>query len=151
MSVAAPKSAKSPGHYLGLTKNSLTGRTCLLSINADTTPSAFKDGSHSIKAGTESPFGPGNVVFSSTIVGSKIQGPRRGGRGQGMIVKGRTVIVSGAGSGPGPEGPTHLGGSGGIGRRKLIPTRLRSSKDKLTWSRWDIGWLGSATPRKVMD
>jgi hypothetical protein len=61
-----------------------------------------------------------DILFSSTIVGSKIQGPRRGGRAviekadlavsvmqsfqtitsavrQGMIVKGRTVIVSGAG------------------------------------------------------
>ena len=30
-----------------------------------------------------------------------------------------------------------------------IAARLRSTNDKLTWSRWDAGCLGSATARKL--
>lgn len=69
--IVSVETGKMRGKYVSekivkMTRVRTTGRTRLSCTNAGTTPSAFTDGSHSKKAGTGSPFGPGNVTMQKT-------------------------------------------------------------------------------------
>jgi len=113
---------------LAVTKNSLTVGSTLPDLK---TPIWFLTNANT--AG--SPVG--KETANSPVVRSRVQGPAAkhgpGVKGRGGIPTGRSI-----------QKGELMDGLCGTGRIRS-PARLWEDKVKLTWRRWDAGWLGSIT------